>query len=339
MLSMTPRAWWARRASLEVGDFNLDARQEVRLENDQLIAFVRPAIGGHVYELDSRRTLTNVLATLDRRPEPYHGTIAAIAKGQVLDPGTRASIREGVVLKQEGLDRLLVYDRQPRKALVDHFYPLETTLDDLTGSQPLELGDFTTGTYLATIERRPEWVSLRMERPGRADGHLIRVRKTIRLEAGARNLDVHYELEDLPVGVPIRFGVEFNFAAMAGHAPDRYFSDAWGTRLGMLDSRLDVPHAEGLSVIDEWLDLKVGLLWSCPSSLWAFPIETVSQSEGGFERVFQSTAVIPHWVITADESRRWDVRFTWRFDATHAVAEVPPNGTTERRPIGSGAVG
>ena len=33
------------RVSLEIGDFNLDARQEVRLENDRLIAFVRPASG------------------------------------------------------------------------------------------------------------------------------------------------------------------------------------------------------------------------------------------------------------------------------------------------------
>ena len=30
---------------------------------------------------------------------------------------------EPIVLKQQGLDRLLVYDRHPRKALVDHFYP------------------------------------------------------------------------------------------------------------------------------------------------------------------------------------------------------------------------
>ncbi len=60
------------RVALEVADFNLDARQEVRLENDHLIAMVRPAPGGHLYELDVRRSATNVLATLDRRPEAYH---------------------------------------------------------------------------------------------------------------------------------------------------------------------------------------------------------------------------------------------------------------------------
>ncbi len=34
------------RVSIEAGDFNLDARQEVRLENDRLVALVRPAQGG-----------------------------------------------------------------------------------------------------------------------------------------------------------------------------------------------------------------------------------------------------------------------------------------------------
>src|SRR5262249_42275293 len=47
------------RVALDVADFNLDARQEVRLENDHLVALVRPATGGHVYELDVRHALTN----------------------------------------------------------------------------------------------------------------------------------------------------------------------------------------------------------------------------------------------------------------------------------------
>src|SRR6202453_859055 len=63
------------RVLIEAGDFNLDARQEVRLENDRLIAWVRPARGGHIYELDVRENATNLLATLDRRPEAYHADI------------------------------------------------------------------------------------------------------------------------------------------------------------------------------------------------------------------------------------------------------------------------
>ncbi len=58
------------RVALEVGDFNLDARQEVKLENESLVVMARPAQGGQIYELDVRQTAINVLATLQRRPEP-----------------------------------------------------------------------------------------------------------------------------------------------------------------------------------------------------------------------------------------------------------------------------
>ncbi len=95
---------------------------------------------------------------------------------------------------------------------------------------------------------------------------------------------------------------------MAGHAPDRYFSDSSGARLGMLDARLDLPHASGLALTDEWLDLSVVLGWTQAAGVWCFPIRTVSRSEGGIEGVYQSSAVIPHWHVTADEHGRWEVR-------------------------------
>ncbi len=143
------------RVSIDVADYNLDARQEVRLENDRMIAFVRPATGGHVYELDVRHASTNILATLDRRPEAYHAAIAA-ADGANMDKyDGPPSILNKVVLKQEGLGQLLVYDRYPRKALVDHFLAPGATLDDLKTCRDVERGDFVTGTYLSRSPARP----------------------------------------------------------------------------------------------------------------------------------------------------------------------------------------
>ena len=294
-----------------MGDYNLDARQEVRLENDRLVAFVRPAQGGHIYELDVRHASTNILATLDRRPEAYHAAIAAAAGVGPDDYDGPPSILNKVVLKQEGLGQLLVYDRHPRKALVDHFLPIDATLDDFKANRHVELGDFATGTYLSRVRRGPDGVSLIMERPGLADGQPVEVRKAIALEADSGTLDVRYAIEGLPPGVLLHFAVEINLAAMAGHADDRYYSDPTGRRLGMLDARIELERAEGLTLTDEWLDLAVGLRWSTPAGLWCFPIETVSQSEGGFEGVYQSSAVVPHWRVEADESRRWEVRIRW----------------------------
>jgi alpha-amylase len=313
---------------LEVGDFNLDARQEVRLENDRLIALVRPALGGHLYELDVRKNAVNLLATLDRRPEAYHQKILDAAHpgqtGKNEGHDGPASIHDRVVLKQAGLDRLLVVDRHPRKALVDHFYPIDVTLDDLAACRDLERGDFVQGTYLARVQRDARRVALVMERAGYADGHRPRLKKTIELAAGNSALEVRYELSDLPPEVCLHFAVEVNLAAMAGHAQDRYYSDPRGVRLGMLDARVDLAHTEGIRLSDEWLDLSVGLSWSRPGGLWCYPIETVSQSEGGFEGVYQSSAVVPHWHVTADEAGRWDVRILLALQPGRAVVSEQP---------------
>ena len=70
----------------------------------------------------------------------------------------------------------------------------------------------------------------------------------------------------------------------------------------MLDARLDLPHTPGLTLTDEWLDLSVGLSWSQAAGVWCFPIQTVSQSEAGLEGVYQSSAIMPHWHVTADKN-------------------------------------
>ncbi|WP_165064627.1 alpha-amylase/4-alpha-glucanotransferase domain-containing protein [Paludisphaera rhizosphaerae] len=319
------------RVSLEVGDFNLDARQEARIENDRLIAFIRPAQGGHIYELDVRKAGVNVLGTLERRPEAYHQTILDVirARGSAEHDADRAGVEDKVVLKQDDLDDLLIYDDHPRKALVDHFYPLDATLDDLAACRALERGDFVAGAYLARVRREDGKVALVMERPGLADGRPIKVRKTIEAVAGSPTLDVKYEIEEIPADACLHFAVEMNLAGMAGRADDRYYSTPSGERLGTLDSRVDRPHMEGLSLTDEWLDLAVGLSWSRPGGVWCFPIETVSQSEGGFEGVYQSSAVIPHWHVVGDESGRWEVTIRLSFDAFRPTA--PPVVEPQRR--------
>jgi 4-alpha-glucanotransferase len=320
------------RVAIEAGDFNFDARQEVRLENDRLIAFVRPAQGGQLYELDVRHAQTNVLATLDRRVEAYHRTIAAAARGGAeRHHDGPASIHDRVVMKQEGLDRLLVYDRHPRKALVDHVLPVDIRLDQLMACHDVERGDFVHGTYLSKLHREDDRVVLTMERPGLADGHLIFARKTISMTAGSPALEVAYELEQLPEGQPVHFAIEINLAAMAGHADDRYYTDVSGQRLGPLDSKLDLPRSDGLTLTDEWLELAVSLRWSVPAGVWCFPIETVSQSESGFEGVYQSSAVIPHWIIHADATRRWELHMSWRLDRPGEAIAEPTLARPHRR--------
>src|SRR4029077_19758526 len=95
------------------------------------------------------------------------------------------------------------------------------------------------------------------------------------------------------------------------------------SKLGLLDARLDLSHASGLTLTDQWLDLAIGLVWSQAAGVCVFPVEPVGQSEGGFEGVYQSSAVIPHWHVTADEHGRWEVQIRWSLDHAPRLPGAP----------------
>jgi alpha-amylase len=286
-------------------DWNFDARQEVQLANDRLIALLAPAVGGQMYELDVRSICHNLLATLTRRPEAYHRKVLA---GASQSSGEAASIHDRVVFKQEGLDEKLQYDAYARKSLVDHFYSAEVTPEAIERGQANELGDFVSGAYETRLRRNPDRIQVQMSRSGRAGGAAIRITKGVTLEAGKDYIEIAYLLEGLPPGGPMLFAVELNFAGLPSGADDRYFHNGNGIRYGQLGTRLDLEDATHLSLVDEWLGIDVGVGASRSTNYWTFPIESVSQSEGGFEGVHQSVVVMPHWFVQGDEQGKWSVR-------------------------------
>ncbi|HXT60440.1 MAG TPA: alpha-amylase/4-alpha-glucanotransferase domain-containing protein [Pirellulales bacterium] len=297
------------------GDFNLDARQEVFLANDKLAALISPFHGGELYELDVRSICHNLLATLARRPEAYHRKVLGGASGA---NGNVASIHDRVVFKQPGLEQRLQYDAGPRKSLLDHFFDQETTLNAVAGGQAQERGDFALGAYEARVRRNPQRIQVQLSRQGAAFGQPLKITKGLTMTAGASALEIAYLLEGLPPGRPFHFGVEFNFAGLPSNCDDRYFHDGNERRLGHLGRQLDLSDVGAVGLVDEWLGIELVLRSSCLGSLWTFPVETVSQSEGGFELVHQSVVVMPHWIIQAGSDGRWSVTMNLAIDTSRA---------------------
>ena len=52
------------------------------------------------------------------------------------------------------------------------------------------------------------------------------------------------------------------------------------------------------------------------------PIETISQSEGGFEAVHQSVCVLPHWEFVMPEDGPWVVDLRLIIDTSVAAARL-----------------
>lgn len=309
----------------ESDDFNLDGRPEVQLTNDRLKALFSPGRGGQMYELDVRAISHNLLATLSRRPEAYHGRVLAgpdAAGGSVIDANSPAKF------KQQDLDQRIQYDAHPRKSLLDHFYDDDISAAAISANQAMERGDFVQLPYEARLRRSPDRVQVRLTRVGNAWGIPLRITKSITLNAGSSAIDIAYSLEGLPKDRSLHFSVEFNFAGLPAGADDRFFHTSDGRRLGQLGSRLDLADFSDLALTDEWLGIDARLGFNRPTHLWTYPIETVSQSEGGFELVHQSVCVQPHWHVQGDADGRWNVAISLTLDTSLAENRRPSAAPT-----------
>ncbi len=311
-----------RWVSIVADDFNLDARKEIRMAGDRLIAYIAPARGGHIYELDVRGSKVNLLATMNRRPEPYHQSILDAAGVSEDVDDVDFNKHEGVRFKQADLDKKIAYDRWPRKSLVDHFLRPGVVLEEFREGNG-GIGDFVLGVHETKIRESARRVETVMSRDGRIGEHWMRMTKTVALDTDAGSqLEVTYELDNLVPGEPVHFAVEFNFAAMAAEQTDRYYYDSNGQQIGQLQSVRSLEEQTRIGVVDEWLGIDNSLELSKAAGVWTFPIQTVSQSEGGFELVHQSSVVVPHWEFIGDESGHWSVTIQLVVDTSIAHARM-----------------
>lgn len=296
---------------VSTGDYNLDGQDEIRFGNQRMVIYCRPGVGGQLYEWDVRSCKTNLLATLDRRREPYHQKVLEHAErlrnGHGDDDSEVASIHDIVRFKQPNLDQKLDYDHWPRKSLVDHFLQPELTAEAFRKADGL-LSAFSTAAYESSVQHNDEDALVELSCRGRLNTYEVTIRKTVSMSLQQPGeLLVHYQLTDLPQDVPLHFASEFNFATMPGGASDRYFYGAGGEQLSSLDSCVDIAQCTRLGLVDEWQGLDVSVEWTQNGGVWAFPIETISQSESGFEAVQQSVAVVPHWNFVAPQDGPWTV--------------------------------
>ncbi len=276
-------------------DFDRDGSVEVLIESSVIDAYFKPEEGGMLFELDYKPVPFNVLDILSRRPEGYHKKLEHPANSEASGDGIH-SIHDMVVVKESGLERLLNYDWYRRASFIDHFIG-DTTLEEFAAAKYPENGDFVLGKYETNISRRGDKGRVQFSREGRVSGvHSVRVTKDFEIASDSGRIVCRYILENLNEDpFDVDFGVEFNFGFMAGDAHDRYYLI---NNVKPSDPRLkssgSTEGVRSVSLSDEWQGLRAEIEIDKPLTLWRFPIETVSLSESGFERVYQSSVVFLH---------------------------------------------
>ncbi|MGH9406987.1 MAG: alpha-amylase/4-alpha-glucanotransferase domain-containing protein [Terriglobia bacterium] len=96
-------------------------------------------------------------------------------------------------------------------------------------------------------------------------------------------------------------GLEVILNLLAPNSPDRYFLSGQGRH--PLGFRGEFAGSQ-LSIVDESRHVKISLEAPGARAWWVAPVETVSRSEGGFERVYQGSAIMAVWMMESVSGRK-----------------------------------
>jgi 4-alpha-glucanotransferase len=69
-----------------------------------------------------------------------------------------------------------------------------------------------------------------------------------------------------------------------------------------------------LRMEDGWQRLRLALHAPAAQEFWVAPIETVSESEEGFERVYQGSQILAVWRHGLNTQKSWSARLVWRVE-------------------------
>ena len=290
-------------------DFDADGVEEVYVTSPEFAALLKPADGGTLAALDAREHGITLVNSLQRRLEAYHTRVRDTAG----DVGAVASIHEQVRVKEEGLRRCLRYDRWARHAFRLLLFAPEKTYQDYQALRLKENAEFAAGIYDVAFASA-EKVELVRESPlaapaaGTAADASLRAVKTFSFSGSPDGFWIACDLELAERSAEphqLQIGLEVVINLLAPNEPDRYFET--GGRRYPLEWGGAVPASE-LRLIDAWQKVAVTLEAPQAHQFWIAPIETVSESEEGFERVYQGSQILVVWSAELGAQAVWKGR-------------------------------
>ncbi len=291
------------RPPVSEADVDADGSLEVILKSESLNLFISPGEGGSLQELDFLPKRINLSNTLTRWFEAYHlGLMKEDDDVGVKEPvedlreetGAIATIHDAPTLSGEELREYLLFDSDKRASFVERLLPCDISIESYKDGSFEEL-DFINGGPLDYELRDKGIVFTSVD--GAAGTHAPLMDKEYTL-TGPGSFRVDYSLSrPLTVGEEegARFAVELNLILPACDGPATRFLFEEGALVGD-DHGLAVTGAlksvKEIALEDLHTGVRVTIEADRAATLWRFPIETLSQSEAGFERIFQGSCLV-----------------------------------------------
>ncbi len=295
---------------VEVVDFDSDLDREVFLSTPLYSALLDPQDGATLAFLDFKPAAMDVINSLTRRPEVYHEKVYSMPESADSQAAV-TTIHEMTASKETNLQQWLIYDKYQRHAFRALSFPGTKTLDDffraeLDADPNLSCGRFElkSPVFAHASQEGLEFI-------GPNSSGILSVHKRFKFSSSSADelaINAEVEIEWSEDAEERQFGWEFVFNLLAPDEPDRYLE------VETVRHRLRWQGAlEGLSsiaLVDEHQKVRIDLETESPTEWWITPIFAVSQSEEGFEAVYQGSIIFPHWRVTPKRSETFKSRVT-----------------------------
>jgi alpha-amylase len=289
---------------VEVVDFDKDGRKEVLVSSPTLGLVIHPCRGGIISDLDYRPLSFNCINSFQRRPEAYHEKLLKPDERQGDHKGQAKTIHERALHADSDIGQALCYDWYPRGCFCDHVLDHGIKQEDYRRANFEPLVRLCPEPYKVVVEEKNDAVQVSLSRESPSSDHrtFLKVEKEFVLEPRGNTIQATYRLTN--IGRKIldgRFAVEWNFCLLAGHAPDRYYlADGVKPAESHLASVGEIAEVGRMDLVDDFQGLTISIMIDPPTLWWRFPVETVSQSEYGVERVYQTSALVALWPISLE---------------------------------------
>ncbi len=294
-----------------LADFDLDGVDEVMLGTTGQTVLVDVGEGAGIESWDLRASRVAFASVLRRRPEAYHQALMKMGAAALesIGAGESLSPHEQLSAKEAGLSKLLAYDDYERRS----------ALTRVRASDGREVGNFVTGAWAIELAADRKLVTTRS-----ADA--LTLRKTIMLDGGrlAGSLIVTVEIRN-EGGGPFAgtLEIESNVNLMGGGGnPAAYYS--WKGHQTRHDSAGAVAAGIDLAFGNEYEGVALSARADPPAPASWYPVETVSNSEAGFERVYQGSCLIYRWPLrlAVGGSSKVRLRFDFAQSTDRTAAET-----------------
>ncbi len=312
---LTPAAVAPR---VEMLDYDADGANELLFTSPEFQALLKPSDGGTIAALDFRPAAAALINSMLRRPEAYHTRLRE-ATGMPTT-GAVASIHEQTRVKESGLERYLRYDRWPRHAFRILIFDPSRTQHDYETLELREDAAFAGSAYAVKNSAAASAElfcadSVLLHDKSKAMAPRLLLFKHFSFNPCPNGFEVACEirlkLKEL-LEKPVAVGIESIINLLAPTEPDRFFETPGGRTNLRFSGTLPAPI---LRMEDGWQRVRVSVHAPLSEGFWVAPIETVSESEEGFERVYQGSQILAVWHPPLTTQKVWSTRLVWRLES------------------------